>query len=257
MKHMSATLLLCVGAWFGQLALAQPVRVVTEDAPPYSFMQNGQIGGTATAVLEKTLQTAGIQDYRIQMYPWARAYDIALTEPNALIYMIARTPAREQQFQWVGEFTRISYHLYKLRGRDDVAPRDLDGARPHAIGVIRDDVRHQYLQRKGFARLVISAGAADNLAKLANRQVDLVPLTEGETQSLCQAIKLDCTRLEKVMTLNEMTTGLYMAYSKNTPVELVKRTQTAFDQLQASGTVRRLMDGQTPARSPATAAKTP
>lgn len=257
MKHMSTTLLLCAGVWFGQLAMAQPVRVVTEDAPPYSFAQNGQIAGTATAVLEKTLQAAGIQDYRIQIYPWARAYDIALTEPNALIYMIARTPARESQFQWVGEFMRISYHLYRLRDRDDIAPRDIENARPYTIGVIRDDVRHQYLQRKNFGRLVVSASATDNLAKLANRQVDLVPLTDGETLPLCQAVKLDCTRLEKVLTLNEMTTGLYMAYSKSTPADLVKRTQSAFEQLQANGTVRRLMDGQAPAKTSGTVGKTP
>ncbi len=257
MKRMFALLLFCTGAWFGQIAAAQPVRVVTEDAPPYSYLQNGQVAGTATAVLDKTLQTASIQDYKVQLYPWARAYDIALTEPNALIYMIARTPAREQQFQWVGEFMRISYHLYKLRERDDVAPRDLEGARQHVIGVIRDDVRHQYLQRKGFAKLVVSAGAADNLAKLANRQIDMAPLTEGETQPLCQAIKLDCNRLEKVMTLHEMTTGLYMAYSKSTPADLVKRTQTAFEQLQANGTVRRLMDGPAPAKTSGTPGKTP
>lgn len=257
MKHMFAPLLLSAWAWFAQMAAAQPVRVVTEDAPPYSYLQNGQVAGTATAVLEKTLQTAGIQDYKVQLYPWARAYDIALTEPNALIYMIARTPAREQQFQWAGEFMRISYHFYKLRDRNDVAPRDLDGTRQHVIGVIRDDVRHQYLQRKGFARLVVSAGAADNLAKLANRQVDLVPLTDGETQPLCQAVRLDCTRLEKVLTLHEMTTGLYMAYSKSTPTDLVKRTQMAFEQLQANGTVRRLMEAPTPSKPAGTAVKTP
>ena len=52
--------------------------------------------------MEKTLQAAQLRDYQIRLYPWARAYDMALKEPNVLIFLIARTSARETQFKWAG-----------------------------------------------------------------------------------------------------------------------------------------------------------
>lgn len=242
MKKISFHLLACVVICASIGAHAQAVRAVTEDAPPYSFMAGGKVAGAATEVLEKTLHLAGLSDYRVNLYPWARAYDMALKEPNVLIFLIARTPAREKQFQWVGKFMQMRYHLYKLRERADISAPQLDSARNRVIGVIRDDVRQQYLQRQGFSRLVVSAQASDNFAKLLSRQVDLVPLTEAETAPLCHGAHFDCAGLEKVLTLDEMTTGLYMAYSKSTPEALVAKTQAAFEQLRANGTVRRTME---------------
>jgi polar amino acid transport system substrate-binding protein len=107
---------------------------------------------------------------------------------------------------------------------------------------MRDDVRQQYLQSKGFQRLAVSAQWSDNFAKLIKRQVDLVPLTEDDATSLCAEAHFDCSGLERVLTLEEASTGLYMAYSKSTPDATVQKTRTAFERLKADGTVRRTLD---------------
>ena len=235
---------------------AQAVQVVTETTP-FVYMQGQKIAGPATEVLHKTLQLAGIKDYSLNMYPWARAYDMALKEPNVLIYLIARTPERDPQFQWVGEFMQIRYHLYKLRDRADVTANSLEGARNYVIGVMRDDLRHQYLQRQGFTRLVVSAQSGENFAQLLNRKVDMVPLSESGASVQCQGTGFDCAGLEKVLALDEMTTGLYMAYSKSTPEALVARTQAAFEKLRANGTVRRTMEPKTTMAKTLSAASKP
>jgi polar amino acid transport system substrate-binding protein len=157
-----------------------------------------------------------------------------------LIFLIARTPAREALFHWTGEIMKIEYHLYRWRGRSVEVPQ-LDAARAYSIGVMRDDVRQQYLQSKGFTKLVVSSQPLDNFRKLVNGQVDLVPLTAGEVPSLCKEAAVDCAQLERVLTLHEASTGLYMAYSRPTPPEVVERTRKAFEQLQAEGTVKRLL----------------
>ncbi|WP_394791332.1 substrate-binding periplasmic protein [Rhodoferax sp.] len=243
-KALSAILLYAaaltpIGVW------AQPVRVVTETTP-YVFMLGDKIAGPATEIMEKTLQLAGIKDYSLNMYPWARAYDMALKEPNVLIYLIARTPEREPQFHWVGELLQVRYYLYKLKERSDISASSLDAARNMVIGVMRDDLRHQYLQKQGFSRLVVSAQTAENFAQLVNRKVDLVPLSESGAAAQCQNTRFDCSALEKVLLLDDMTTGVYMAYSKSTGPELVARTQAAFEQLRANGTVRRTMEAKPP-----------
>ena len=227
--------------WVGAAASqVQPIRAVTE-ATPYTYMEGSKVIGTATEVVELTLQRAGLKDYSVHLYPWARAYDMALKEPNVLIFLIARTPAREQQFRWAGEIMKIQYHLYRLKSRAlDIST--LESAKAYTIGVMRDDVRQQYLRSKGFERLVVSAQPLDNFRKLLRGQVDLVPLTTGDAGLLCQQATFDCAGLERVLTLDEASAGLYMAYSLQTPQEVVQRTQQAFDRLKAEGLVQRIMD---------------
>lgn len=237
-------LILALAALLGTSpARAETLRVVTETTP-YSYQEGQRVLGTATEVVETTLRRAGLHDYRIRLYPWARAYDMALREANVLIYLIARTPARERQFKWAGEIMKIQYHLYRLDERDDIVVDTLHDAGNYTIGVMRDDVRQQYLQGKGFKRLVVSAQWIDNFNKLLNRQVDMVPLTEDDAGSLCAQARFDCAGLRKILTLDEASTGLYMAYSLATPDDTVERTRAAFEKIKADGTVRRIMAGK-------------
>lgn len=223
-------------------AQAQTLHVVTE-ATPYTYLVDGKVAGSATQVVELSLKRAGLNDYDVSLYPWARSYDMALKEPNVLIYLIARTAAREDQFHWVGEIMKIQYHLYQLKRQDKAARvSNLESLKQHTIGVMRDDVRYQYLRAKGFTRLVVSAQSVDNFKKLLNGQVDLVPLTLDDASSLCKETQFDCAGLERVLTLDEASTGLYMAYSRSTPVALVQRTKLAFDKLKAEGQLKRILE---------------
>jgi polar amino acid transport system substrate-binding protein len=219
----------------------QTIRVVTESTP-YTYQKGPRVEGNATEVVEKTLAAAGLQDHQIRLYPWARAYDMALNEPNVLIYLIARTFEREQQFKWAGEIMKIQYHLFRLREQKQIIVKTLADAQNYTIGVMRDDVRQQYLQSKGFHRLTVSAQSLDNFNKLIKHQVDMVPLTDDDAVSLCARAHFDCAGLEKVLTLEEASTGLYMAYSKATADSTVQKTRAAFDRLKADGSLRRIME---------------
>ncbi len=247
MTPPKATMTLRRPAWIALLLAlacagshAQSIKGVTEDTS-YSYLQNGKVAGPASEVVEATLHRAGLNDYRLALYPWARAYDMAQQEPNVLIYLIARTPAREALFKWVGEITRIEYPVYKLSERKDIVVPDLQAAKNYSVGVLRDDVRHQYLQAQGFTKLVVSAQNAENFRKLLNQQVQLVPMPERDAVLLSEEAKVDFARLEQVFTLDALTTGLYMAYSRSTPDDIVLRTRAAFDSLKAEGVVARLM----------------
>jgi polar amino acid transport system substrate-binding protein len=219
---------------------AQDIQVVTE-ATSYSYLRDGKVVGPASAVVEATLQRAGLNDYRMAIYPWARAYDMALQQPNVLIYLIVRNPAREPLFHWVGEVTRFDYHLYKLRGREDIQVHSLEDAKKYSIGVQRADVREQYLQAQGFSKLVVSAHESENFQKLLKRQVQLIPLPAYDVATLSATAGIDPASLEQVYTLDALGSGVYMAYSRSTGDDLVARSRAAFASLKAEGLVDRLM----------------
>lgn len=221
-------------------ALAQSVKVVTERTS-YSFLKDGKVAGAATQVVESILTAAGLTDYRISLYPWARSYDMALKEPNVLIYLIARTPAREPQFKWAGEIMKIKFHYYKLRDRK-LTLNTLQDASRFTVGVLRDDVGHQHLKEQGFTRLVVSAEQLDNFRKLLSGQVDIVPLPEEDTASLCQETNFDCDNLEKIYTLGTLSAGMYLAYSRFTPDAVVERTRAALEKIRASGILKKILE---------------
>ncbi|WP_198970364.1 substrate-binding periplasmic protein [Xylophilus sp. ASV27] len=229
-------------AGIGGAAGAQALRVVTE-ATAYTFDENGTTPGPATALVRATLERADIHDYRLDLYPWARAYDKALNEPNVLIYLIARTPEREPLFLWTAEVLRIQYHLYRLAERSDIRVASLADAQRYVVGVVRDDLRHEYLRKRGFTRLTVSAQEPESMRRLLARQVDLLPLAEIDAEQLCRDTRPRCTGLVRVLTLDELTGGLYMAYSRGTAPALVERTREAFAQLSAEGAVQRAFAG--------------
>jgi polar amino acid transport system substrate-binding protein len=221
-------------------ATAEPIHVVTEQSQ-FITVQNGRVGGIATEVVELALSRAGQTDYKINLYPWARAYDIATHQPNVLLYLVARTPEREALFKWVGQVTTAQYDFYRLKSRTDIAPQSWDEARQYSIGVMRDDFRHRYLLRQGFPRLVVSAGVEENFQKLINGQIQLTPLSESSVLHECLRAHFDCSRLEKLSTLEGIQAQLYMAYSLATEDSVVEQTQAALKELREEGTLDKVM----------------
>ena len=219
---------------------AQTLQVVTEDSS-YSKLRDGKVVGVGSEIVEKTLAKAGVTDYRMALYPWARAYDMAQLEPNVLIYPIIRSTEREPLFKWVGELDHVIPMFYKLRERRDVVVKSLQDAKNYSVGVVRDDSRQEYLESKGFSKMVVSSNNLDNLRKLLSGQVALVPLPEREAREQCEDLHIAFEDLESVFTIDELSKGLYVALSLKTPDDTVERITAAFAQLKDDGTLAKVM----------------
>ena len=216
------------------LAQAQAIVAVTEDTA-YTYLEQGQVAGPATQHVRAALARSGFSNVRLELYPWARAYAMASSQPNTLIYLIARTPEREKRFKWAGQLMSIQYHLYKLTARKDIVVERLEDARAFRIGVMRADVRQQYLQRNGFEQLVASPGNEENFQMLLAGRVDLVPLPRNDATRLCAKFNIDCARLTPVHTLDALTVPLYMAFSASTDDAVVERLRLGYEALRAEG----------------------
>ena len=215
------------------------LRVVTENWRPYSYEENKTAKGSATEVIRKVLEKANIQ-YKIRVYPWARAYKIATEEKNVLIYAIARTPERENNFKWVRPITAPdNTYLYKLSERKDIIINTLDDAKKYQIGVIRKSVYHQFLTKHGFLdNLQVVAKQGLNHKKLLTKRIDLWAEGESNLQAEIKGkIPNDSfCRFEKAFLL--FSSPYYMAFSKSTPDEIVDKVKSAFDQLKNEAAIK-------------------
>ena len=222
---------------------AQKITVLTEEYPPYNFTENNVVTGCATEIVQQVLKRADIA-YTITSYPWARTYRLAQIEPNVLIYSIGRTKEREELFKWVGVVAPYDIFLYKVKTRTDVQVKNLEEAKRYKTGAVRDDVRAQYLERAGFAidtSLELVAQDILNIKKLLAGRIDLIPFDKQGLTYIMKKNNLNIDDLEPVMRLDDLSSGLYLAFSLQTDDATVKTCTKALAEIKADGTYDRIM----------------
>lgn len=233
---------LCVAAVWGLLALAasaQPLTVVTEEYPPYNYLdENKQVVGLSTDVVKEVLRRANLH-YRISLYPWARAYHVAQNQPNVLIYSIGRNSQRETMFQWVDVIAPYNVFLYRLKSRPDIQVQKLEQLGGYRIGAVRDDVRAQYLEKLGIATDLVVDDSA-NAKKLASGRIDLFPIDEIAMVALYRREGMDPQSVEKALALTALSSGLYMAFSLQTAPDIVERCRRALRDMRRDGTLDKI-----------------
>ena len=218
-------------------AYGQSIQIVTEEFPPYNFKKNGNITGVSTEVVRAALQKANIT-FKINMYPWKRAYNMALKKENILIYTISRTPAREDLFKWVGEIAPTGSCLFALT-TSDIQINTLDDAKKYTIGTVREDVRDQFFKGKGFKNIRSGNSYEQNFTKLLKKRIDLWAMAELVAYHIVKKLGNSSNIIKKVYYLEEVSKSkYYMAFSKNTPDDIVNKVRNALEQLKKDGTVK-------------------
>lgn len=229
--------------WFvGLLALSwalggwgQTLTVVTEEYPPYNFQRaDHQIAGMATEVVQEVLKRTKTR-YKLGIYPWARAYQMAQDAPNVLIYSIGRNAQREALFKWVDVIAPYEVYLYRLKSRAEVKVSQMADILHYRIGAVRDDVRAQYLEKAGVPLDLVIEDSA-NAKKLASQRIDLFPIDELALVALYKREGMDPASVVKVYKLEALSAGLYMAFSTQTSDELVRRCKVALAEIKRDGT---------------------
>lgn len=219
---------------------AEPIRIVTEEFPPYNLTENGKITGLSTEVVEAVLKEVGEQA-GIQSMPWARAYDIALNTPNVLIYSIARTAKRETLFKWVGVVAPSEWILFSRRGGNAKITR-LEDAKAYQTATVNEDAGEQYLVSNGFVigqNLQSSNKYEFNYEKLRVGRVDLWVANNLVARYLARRAGDDPDAvLVQALALPDLggTEGLYMAFSTKTPDATVERFRRGLVAIKKNGT---------------------
>lgn len=213
---------------------APTVKLITEHS---AFTQTSSVdrsGGEATVFAQRVLDNAHISQELIYL-PWRRAYQQALTEPNTLVFPLARTSQREEKFRWVGQLIPVNYYLFRLKSRQDIQINTLDDARRYRIGVVNYHVHHEFLLAQNFTGLQPVNGNVQNLKKALLGRIDLFPLSDGGLIPVCERENIDCSQFEPVLKLEDISGGLYMAYSTNTDAAKVQSTRESYQQLVDNG----------------------
>jgi polar amino acid transport system substrate-binding protein len=217
-------------------AVAQEMVILTEDVPPFNFVQDGEVTGLSAAVAKEIMRRLGVnQPIRVQ--PWARAYQTAQIQPNVLIFTVARTPEREGLFRWVGAVFINEYFFYRKKGAGVEAASLEEARKAPSIGVYRNDVRHQFLEANGFGNLDVANSDEENYLKLKAGRISLMISTPQRLSSLAGKTGVPADFLEPVGLL--LKTELCLAFSRQTGDDVFLPFARAFEELRKEGFLER------------------
>ncbi|WP_286267052.1 substrate-binding periplasmic protein [Thalassotalea atypica] len=229
-----------IAAIYSLVAQASPptLHILTEHLPPYQMTVDGKVKGFATEVIRSALSHTNI-DYSIKIYPWTRAYHMAINNKNSCIYSIARTPERENLFQWTQAIATTDSTLIGLRDNSGIEISTLEQAKQYKIAVIRDDVTHQLLIEKGFKEgenLYIVNNSSSLLRLLAERKaIDLIFADIMTVKYRALHDNIDPSIFTPYLNLNDKPLNFYLACSLSTPKEIVNQLNQAITTIKSKG----------------------
>lgn len=235
--RLSVFCALAVLAVSAALCRAEPLQVVTEEWFPYNYQEHGEAKGSASEVVKAVLKQAGVP-YTIRFLAWARAYHVARTQPNVLIYTIERLPNRESEFKWVRPLGgSSSFWLYRLKSHPLPPIHSLQEAKAYTIGCpSQNGAECTVLTYMGFTHLEVPPEMSGLIKMFLANRFDLMV---GEKQSIAPALLRQRHAPDEVVPVLEVFRSLpYMALSNATPDALVQKLQTAFDTLQREGKIQ-------------------
>ncbi|MFY8274712.1 substrate-binding periplasmic protein [Pseudoalteromonas sp. SSDWG2] len=210
----------------------EKVYIVTEVSPPNQILINDSVGGSSTDIVRQIINEARI-DAEFSIFPWARAYHLAHKTPNTLIYSMAKTPEREQQFHWIGKVGLFRLGFVTLASRDDVSISTLDDARRYRIAVQRDDVSALYLEEHGFAT-IHTTDIKQSYQLLLSGKVDVVIDDPNYMHSMAKQFNVANNDLRFIMAVEELSVYGYLAANIDTDPAILTRLQEAFNKVSAS-----------------------
>ena len=222
------------------------LQLVTEEYPPVTFRKDAKVAGFVTDIVREIIALQNIPD-SIRLTTWSNGYNLALVNPNVVLFSAERTKERENLFQWVGPVGTNSAIMYAKKG-SGIRLNSLDAAKTiGAIATTTDSFTEQDLKNKGFTNLVSSPLPTTNVKQLMNGEVQLSIFTELTIPEIVKNAGYRMDDLERVLTVS--TTDFYIAMSQGTPRETVERWQSLLDRLKADGTVEKIYRSYLPVKS--------
>jgi len=222
------------------------IKFMTENSPPYNFLQNGELKGTAVELLDLMFKKVGSSQSKkdIVMLPWSRAYSYVQTEKNTVLFSTTRTKQREKLFKWVGPIAENIIALMAKKNKH-IKIKSLHDITKYKIGVVREDIGEQILLNLGISsKQIENTGGVDaihKVIKMLNRdRFEVLSYNEDSAYLEIKKLGFDVNDYERVYVLSK--SELHYAFHLDTSDEIIKMFQKALDELKEEGTYEKILD---------------
>jgi polar amino acid transport system substrate-binding protein len=146
------------------------LTLATEDYPPFNSVDSqGKLIGISVEKVNELMRRAN-EPFTLALYPWSRAYQMALDLRDTCVFSTTRTPEREALFKWVGPLVTNDWVVF-ARANDTRKPKTLEELRPFVLGGYQNDAVGEFLKIQGF-KVDMAATDSENPKKLLHNRFD-------------------------------------------------------------------------------------
>jgi polar amino acid transport system substrate-binding protein len=221
---------------------AQPLfsaelTILTENLPPLNYVKDGVLVGPSVEIVKEIQRRVG-SHAKILVYPWARAYKMALEDENVVLFSMTYTKVRHDKFKWIGPLAKKKDILVAKKGSGIKIISLEDAKKVKRIGTLRDDTRERLLKRLGFTNLEPVSDEQKNAQKLVLGRIDLWTYKKPGLRTVCELAGVDYNEIEEVYHLREIE--LMIAFSKKTSDSIVQKWKNAFNEMLTDGTIMQI-----------------
>ena len=212
---------------------ALQLRVITEDWPPLSFLENGEPRGMAVEIVEELLNRIRVPA-QVHVIPWNLGWELASSEPNVLLFSMVYTEERAKQFKMIGAIAVGATKFYARQG-SGISLASLEEAKQsHTISTYHETYEEQFLKQQGFTNLVSAENPVQAAQKLIDGEVDLWINVDPGTGPILREAGYTLKDVEEVLTVSEEL--FYIAFSGATPDGTVAIWQEKLNAMKQDGT---------------------
>lgn len=210
------------------------VRIVTEHLAPFQISENHKLIGGIVAIEVQQLINKVLPENKIEVLPWARAFQIASERPNTIIFSLVRTPDREDKFIWIGKVAHVPMELITLKSSKLQPISKLSELKDIQIGVKRLDAVTIWLANQGLQfdkELVEIVNTLTTMQMLEKGRIDVIPSTQQVIEFYCKKTGCKMSDFKTIYTLKALSEDFYLAVSLGTDENLVKQLRAEFPKL--------------------------
>lgn len=226
----------------GVCAMPKTYQFYTEHLPPYSFIANEQLTGINVELVRTLCQRAQLS-CNIELLPWRRAFEKAMHNANSGVFSTSRSRDREALFHWVGPIASQPGYLFRLKGRTEVNPSNLDQAKSFVVAVSRGDRLESYFQQHGFRygnNMMGFSTRTEPIPLFVAHKIDLLAGSKRALRNWMLEHDLAADTAEPLFML-ENTGEHYLALNLQFPADVAAALQQQLDTMQQNGELAALI----------------
>jgi polar amino acid transport system substrate-binding protein len=221
------------------------LNLITENYPPYNYVEKGQLKGLSVDILLFVLKDAGSDLKRedIQIKPWARGYNIIQNKKNTILFAMHKTKKRENLFKWIGPIVNdssISIFAHKSSKIKINSLKDLQNLKIN-IAALNKDSGKKVLIDNGFssARIYTTSSPESLINIFKFKRYQLISYGDLTTKWRLKKSGADLSQYKVLYSFKNLED--YYCVNKNTSDYIVKQLQSALDRFKKTRQYKKII----------------
>lgn len=222
------------------------IMLATEHLPPYQIISSDlDVSGFATEIVLETMKRSQYS-FKFNSYTWARSYNLAQQKANVCIYSIARIPARELLFKWIGKITEVNNAVFwGLKKDQHKLPYTIEQIKNFTTAVNLNDATHLGLLKHGFINgenLYVLNNTQSLIELLVSRpEINFIVADDITISYRAQLVGVDMNDLQRIFEIKDLPLDFHLACSNQTDDNIIAELTKSLKSIHQDGTYNAIL----------------